>query len=49
MTIFDEINFIRPARRETIPPYGLQLYEIAEEKPEKIQASMELEPIPLRY
>ena len=31
-TIFDEINFIGPARREMILPYGLQLKAIAEKK-----------------
>ena len=25
ITIFDEVNFIRPARSEMILPYGLQL------------------------
>ena len=32
ITIFDEINFIGPARREMILPYGLQLKAIAEKK-----------------
>ena len=35
ITIFDEINFIGPARREMILPYGLQLKAIAEKETSK--------------